>query len=242
MRYPYWQMVDNSANDLHSTGSMIGCERLKEEFYNAGLNKTETINHSNFLILRFYISTVSSYLQLGICVPRSCTQPVLDRIQMNSQGLIQPICKKFLINHFKNDPLLNIKSLIEPSCSFEVNIQETEEYYQRKDSYDNVINYVFVPFGFYLVFVAIISIIDCFGWLQFFNMSSNYHRTKNKQRQNYYFTFKKLEDRIRKRKSILKKEQLQNQKVRLGKSMVNIQELNELIHGKNTMPRKLSFL
>lgn len=58
LRYPYWQMFESSAQDLFDIGQSLGCERIGDD------GKAAV-----FAILNFYMTTVSSQIKMGVCIP-----------------------------------------------------------------------------------------------------------------------------------------------------------------------------
>ena len=62
IRYPFWQMMDNSAQDLFDIGSKDGCNNLAEKNGN-----------SAYAIIDVQMNTVPSKIKMGLCLPKQCT-------------------------------------------------------------------------------------------------------------------------------------------------------------------------
>lgn len=68
MRFPFWNLAQNSANDLMQMGSFTGC------------NKLESMGLANYTMINIYMNTVPSQAKMGFCVPSECNENALGRL------------------------------------------------------------------------------------------------------------------------------------------------------------------
>jgi hypothetical protein len=57
MRFPFWQMVDNSAEALFDIGSQSGCNKLEKD------------NLAVYTLINIHMKTVTSQIKMGLCFP-----------------------------------------------------------------------------------------------------------------------------------------------------------------------------
>lgn len=82
IRYPFWSMIDNSAQDLFDIGSAEGCHNLNAEGGN-----------SKYAIMDIEMNTVPSKIKVGLCLPKQCSQQVINRMQEKFNRVVQPFCR-----------------------------------------------------------------------------------------------------------------------------------------------------
>ena len=55
LSFPFWQMLDFSAQDFYDIGQQLGCNKLSDE--------------AAFVVLNFHMNTVPSKIKAGVCLP-----------------------------------------------------------------------------------------------------------------------------------------------------------------------------
>ena len=77
IRYPFWSMIDNSAQDLFDIGSADGCKNLNNEG-----------GFSEYAVLDIEMNTVPSKIKMGLCLPKQCSQKVIRRLETKVNKII----------------------------------------------------------------------------------------------------------------------------------------------------------
>lgn len=85
-RFPFWQMVDNSAEQIYDLGSQAGCDKLERDGYTV------------FTLISMHMDTVPTKPKMGICLPRECDKDSVKRIEALVHRLVQPYCAELFID------------------------------------------------------------------------------------------------------------------------------------------------
>lgn len=165
MRFPFFQMLDNSAEDLFDIGSQTGCNKLEKD------------NLAVFTLVKYHMDTVKSQLNQAFCLPKECDKEALMRMQTNIHRWIQPYCYEIFIDGILDKE----KQINDPDVSTECYIefvQQKEKLNELREENKTGMEVFLLGWGIYLSIVMAATIYDLL-------IKTIYHNTVYPNTSNY---------------------------------------------------------
>jgi hypothetical protein len=146
MRYPFWQMIDSSAQDLFDIGSQLGCDQISPD--------------ASFAVLNLWMTTVASEIKAGFCLPSKCNQRALKRLENKVHDYAQPYCA-LIFEMGIVDGNKQLDPARSPECFFEINYQFEQMsnlQFKNRKNLQSFLSFWTV----YILFITAISLYDLY--------------------------------------------------------------------------------
>lgn len=109
LNFPFWQMLDNTAQDLFQMGDANGCEKISE--------------YADYAVLDIFMSTAPTSFKMGFCLPKQCDMRMLKALADKIHPYMQQYCEGIFVQALINPKQL--KPTYNPECFFKL-------YYQKE--------------------------------------------------------------------------------------------------------------